>query len=289
MLRLLLVSLLWAFSFGLIKVSFAELPPAVLAFTRLLIALPCFLPFCILLPRKVAPAAIAQLLLIGAVQYGLMYLALFSSFKYLSGYEVAVLTVFTPIYVVAAHGLLNWRMPPLWFWTAAILAIIGALVIFKPSSLPDKWTGIALVQASNICFAAGQIAYRHWHQRQGGFSDLQVFGWLYLGAVIVSAAVAAFYQPLASWAQLQPSQWLALIYLGAIASGLGFFLWNSGATRVGPATLAVFNNLKIPVAVVVSIVVFGETAAPLPLLAGLSILMAAFLWAEWRRRSAATN
>ena len=50
-----------------------------------------------------------------------------------------------------------------------------------------------------------------------------------------------------------------LAYLGIVASGLGFFLFNAGARRSSLPVLAVLNNAKIPLAVVVSVVVFGET------------------------------
>jgi drug/metabolite transporter (DMT)-like permease len=285
---LLLVSLLWAFSFGLIKVSFADLPPSVLAFTRLAIALPLFLPFCITGWRSISLTAgdLLRLASIGALQYGVMYLCLFAAFAELSGYEVAVLTVTTPLYVVAAHGLLQRRWPPGWFWWTALLAIAGALLIFRPSALPAKLNGIALVQLSNICFAIGQVAYRNWRIRHPHTRDVMVFGWLYLGAVVVTGAVAATAHPLQAWQQLNANQWLALLYLGAVASGLGFFLWNAGAVKVRPATLAVFNNLKIPIAVLVSIMVFGEAAHLPTLLPGIAILVAAFWWAECRAGSA---
>ncbi|MFM7261548.1 MAG: hypothetical protein ACKO3W_13190, partial [bacterium] len=48
---------------------------------------------------------------------------------------------------------------------------------------------------------------------------------------------------------LTTPQWLTLIYLGVGASGVGFFLWNVGATKVAPATLAVMNNAKVPLGV----------------------------------------
>jgi len=59
---------------------------------------------------------------------------------------------------------------------------------------------------------------------------------------------------------LNGSQLLTLLYLGLIASGLGFFLWNRGATQVSAGTLAVMNNVKIPLGITASLLVFGETA-----------------------------
>ena len=154
---LLLVSVLWGFSFGLIKAEFAQLSPATLASARLLIALPCFLPF---LQRRFRrwSTEVVLLLLTGVVQYGVMYLALFHAFAWLSGYEVALLTIFTPLYVILAHALLTRTRPPVWFWGTALLAVIGALVIFRPEEWPAKGPGILLMQVSNLCFALGQIA-----------------------------------------------------------------------------------------------------------------------------------
>ncbi|MCV6614179.1 MAG: EamA family transporter, partial [Cellvibrionaceae bacterium] len=53
-------------------------------------------------------------------------------------------------------------------------------------------------------------------------------------------------------------QWGVLIYLGLIASGLGFFLWNKGATQISPGVLAAFNNAVVPLAMFASLFIFGE-------------------------------
>src|SRR3972149_6330006 len=81
----------------------------------------------------------------------------------------------------------------------------------------------------------------------------------------VPALITTPWQSLA----LTGQQVLTLIYLGAVASGLGFFLWNVGARKVNGGTLAVFNDLKIPLAVAVSFIFFGEKASlPHPLIRG---------------------
>ena len=58
--------------------------------------------------------------------------------------------------------------------------------------------------------------------------------------------------------EITPSQWKSILYLGFVASGLGFFLWNKGAARSTPGTLAAFNNAVIPLAVLGSLFIFGE-------------------------------
>ncbi|MGD9849218.1 MAG: EamA family transporter, partial [Desulfuromonas sp.] len=65
---LLLVSLVWAFSFGLIKGQLTGLDPNLVAFIRLALALLVFLPF--YRPALLPPRFQLQLLVIGAIQYG---------------------------------------------------------------------------------------------------------------------------------------------------------------------------------------------------------------------------
>ena len=79
---------------------------------------------------------------------------------------------------------------------------------------------------------------------------------------------------------LNTNQLWILVYLGVIASGLGFSLWNLGATRVTAGTLAAMNNLKIPLAVAVSLHVFSETADWPRLLISGAFMFAAIAVAE---------
>ncbi|MEJ5203017.1 MAG: EamA family transporter, partial [Anaerolineales bacterium] len=62
---------------------------------------------------------------------------------------------------------------------------------------------------------------------------------------------------------------------GLVASGIGFFLWNFGARRTNAGALAIFNDLKIPLAVTVSLLVFGEKTNVLNLLTGGALVLAA--------------
>ena len=43
-----------------------------------------------------------------------------------------------------------------------------------------------------------------------------------------------------------------------MASGLGFFLWNKGASKTNAGTLAAFNNAVVPLAVLSSLFIFNE-------------------------------
>lgn len=274
MIYLLAVSIVWAFSFGLIGNELAGLPPAWMAWLRLAISAAVFLPFVRRVPWKSALALFAT----GAAQFGFMYLAYMTSFRYLQSHEVALFTVVTPLFVAGLDDLFGKRFRP-WNLLAATLAVGGAALIkwqSVESAAPLK--GILLVQVSNLLFAAGQLAYRAVMARlEKPVADHRVFFWLHFGGFAVLTPLAL---PLA-FAAAPPAptfhQWAVLGYLGLVASGIGFFLWNRGARFVSAGQLAVMNNLKIPLGVAVSLWLFPETAGLPTLLAGSLLIATALL------------
>lgn len=271
---LLLVSLFWAFSFGLIKGGLTGQPPAAVACIRLILSLALFAPFLRL--RGLRPADALRLLLTGAVQYGLMYVSYMYAFRYLQAYEVALFTVFTPIYVSLISDLFERRFNPQAFGAVLLATAGGAVIKYQELGSAELWRGFALMQLANLCFAFGQIFYRRTMaalpERK---SDLRVFGLLYLGAALTAALAATG----TDWSSLKltPGQAGILLYLGLIPSGLCFFLWNLCARKTSAGALAVCNNLKIPLGVLVSVLIFGESADAPRLAAGGALMVFALI------------
>jgi drug/metabolite transporter (DMT)-like permease len=267
-------SLIWAFSFGMIKHALAGVNPLVIAFVRLALSLLLFLPFA--RAGTLSGRDRLGLTLIGAVQYGVMYMAYIASYAYLQAYQVALFTVLTPLYVAVFDRARSGRGAKRFALLAAGLAVAGAACILAENRDPRaSLAGFVLLQGANVCFAFGQTAYRRMMRARARIEDWSVFAWLYLGAAGVCAIPAA----LAVWqggVLPQGVGWAALLYLGLIPSGLAFFLWNRGARHVaGTATLAVMNNAKIPLGVLVSLLVFGERARWPQLLVGSAAIAAA--------------
>lgn len=293
MLYLLIVSLVWAFSFGLIKGALAGLDANFVAAARLVISLAVFVP--LLRLRGVNGKLRLRLMLIGAVQYGLMYVTYTYAFQFLQAYEVALFTIFTPLYVTLINDAYSRRFHGVAL-AATILAIAGTAIVKEGNLLrPDVLTGFLVVQVSNLAFAFGQVDYKEVMKAHPEVKDTRVFGLLYLGGAIAAGIPAFITTPWQSMA-LTGTQVLVLLYLGAIASGVCFFLWNVGARKVNAGTLAVFNDLKIPLAVTVSLVFFGEQASIPHLLIGGVVVLAALLINEWsvkrtaaKRQPAAVN
>lgn len=270
MIYLLLVSIAWAFSFGLIKGNLAGVDSNFVSFARMAFSLLVFLPF--LKYKKLNRRKFLLLALDGFLQFGIMYIAYTASFNYLKAYEVALFTIFTPIYVTLIDGAFNREFNPN-FLLSALMAVAGTYIIEGGQAVNSGiWWGFLLVQISNLGFAFGQVFYRRLMADEAGLKDRDVFGALYLGAFVGTGIVTLIFTPLASL-HLSLTHWWTLIYLGVFASGICFFLWNLGARKVNAGALAIFNDLKIPLSISVSILVFGEKANLTTLLIGGGIIV----------------
>ena len=255
MVYLAIVSLLWAFSFGLIGSALLGVDSFFVATLRLFCATLLFLPF--LRSGKIGRKDCGKLMAYGAIQFGFMYSCYTKAFQYLPSHLVALFSILTPIYVVLIHDFRKRRLST-HFLLSACLSVIGAAVI-KAKSVPsgDFWIGFGLMQLSGLSFAYGQVAYRDWKRQHQSVNDREVFSLMAAGGVLLALLFSLVFT---EWSALPTnwSQWRAILYLGIVASGLGFFLWNKGASLSNPGTLAVFNNATVPLAVLVSLYVFGE-------------------------------
>jgi len=269
MLYLLTASLLWAFSFGLIKGHLAGLDPVAVACGRLLLAAAAFAP---LLGRDSLPRpGVWRALGLGSIQFGLMYILYLWSYNWLPAWLVALFTVFTPVYVVLmadlARGKLRARN-----LLAAGLAVAGAGVVLA-RGLPAgaDWRGILVLQGANLCFAFGQVYFSRLRRVTGG-QEAVLLAWMYQGAALLTLTglLVRGSNPLAGWDR---DAVLVVLYLGLLPTALGFYLWNKGAARTRPGLLATANNLKVPLAVLMSWLVFNEQADHTRVLIGLALIV----------------
>ncbi|KGK22337.1 membrane protein [Vibrio navarrensis] len=273
------VTLLWAFSFSLIGVYLAgQVDSWFSVLMRVALASVVFLPF--LKFKGISKALIGKLMLVGAFQLGLMYCFYYQSFLLLSVPEVLLFTVFTPIYVTLIYDLLKGRFSP-WYLLTALIAVAGAALI-KFSTINENFLlGFLVVQGANICFAIGQVGYKFIMEKESlDLPQHTVFGYFYLGALCVALVAFAL---LGNVNKLPTTdvQWGILIYLGLIASGLGYFAWNKGATMVNAGALAVMNNALVPAGLIVNIVIWNRDVDLLRLAVGGGVILLS-LWINER-------
>lgn len=270
---------LWAFSFSLIGVYLAgQVDSWFSVLMRITLAMLVFLPF---IKFRQTPKALAiKLMAIGACQLGIMYGFYYQSFLHLSVPEVLLFTVMTPIYIALINDILERRFTP-GYIVSALIAVAGAVGIRYQGIDEGFIQGFLLVQGANLCFGLGQVAYKRLMAKNPtDLPQLTLFGWFFIGAFIV---VVPCFLALGNLDKLPTTnlQWGILVYLGVVASGLGYFAWNKGATMVNVGALAVANNLLIPAGILVNVIFWNRDADIIRLAIGGGVIIFALYLNEW--------
>ena len=106
------------------------------------------------------------------------------------------------------------------------------------------------------------------------------FAWFYLGAFLV-AVVAWFSLGNAQKLPETTLQWSILAFLGVVASGIGYFMWNYGATQVDAGTLGIMNNMHVPAGLLVNLAIWQEQPHWPSFILGGTVIVAS-LWVHRR-------
>ena len=273
MIYLILVSILWSFSFGIIKYGLAGIDSAFISLMRSLIALLFFASLTLYNFKKFSFDV--RLILIGAIQFGLMYVLYIQSYQYLPAYLIATFTITTPIFI----GIFSQLYDNMSFSSngklSIILVVIGSLMMrFNVVNPLDYWLGFFLIQCANMCFAIGQIMFKRWHSKNTSVNIIYNFSQMFFGAVLITSIFSLINST--NLSMLNTSNLYALLFLGLFSTGFGFLAWNIGATQVSNERLAVMNNAVIPIAIFNSYLIFGETISLTLYLPGLILFYIAF-------------
>ncbi len=267
---LLLTTFIWAFSFSFIGEILAGRVDSYFAvLVRIGLASLVFLPFTKF--RGIDKALKVKIMLIGSVQIGFMYIFFYQSFLFLSVPEVILFTIFTPIYVTLIYDGLKGQFNPLYLVSTG-MAVLGAYIIRYQNVDSEFITGFLMVQGANICFALGQSAYKKVMESNPNIIHRDVFGYFYFGALLVGIVAFAL---LSDHSKLSPTllQWSVLLWLGIVASGIGYFLWNKGACDVDAGVLGIMNNALVPAGLMMNLLLWKTPVDYVSLSIGSGIIL----------------
>tara|TARA_B110000467_G_scaffold93567_1_gene84528 strand:+ start:521 stop:1360 length:840 start_codon:yes stop_codon:yes gene_type:complete len=256
MIFLIIATIIWALSFSIIgNYLSSTIDPWSLSLLRVIISFLIFLPFADIYISKKRMIHITG---IGAIQIGLMYSFYLNAFSFVSVEKILLFTIFTPIYISIISDFFQKKFHK-FFLFLSLVSVIGSLIIRTTDVQLLDIKGFVLIQGANFCFALGQVLYKQYIKNNSSQDyNLNEFAYFYFGALIIASIGSVMMIDSITYPK-SLTQWLLVLWLGAIASGLGYYLWNRGSVLVSNGTLAVMNNLVIPFGLFIEILFFSKS------------------------------
>jgi len=259
---LLLMVLIWAVNFSVIKAALATLSP--LAFNALRFPLAALVVVAALwrqgalrLPRPEHRLRIVGLGVIANVVYQLLFI--FGMDRTRAG-NASLLLAGTPIVTAlfsawAGHERLSGRV-----WLGVCGAVLGMVLIVAGGAGEMGFGGETL--GGDLILIAASVA---WSVYTVGARDViaeygptAVTAWtLCIGSLgLVLLGVPDLIR--LDWGAVPGAAWAGVVYSGALGIGLAYLIWNTAVDRIGNTRTATYSNLVPAVALLVAWAALGE-------------------------------
>jgi O-acetylserine/cysteine efflux transporter len=254
LLLVLVVMAVWGSNFTMVKLGLSDLPPLFLTFLRFFFV---FLPAAFFIRRPNVPWAhlAGYGLMIGAVQFGFLYIALG---RYISP-GLASLVVQSQVFITIglSIALSGERVHP-YQWGALALAVVGLGIIVAHGGQDATPLGVALV----LVAAAGWAGGNHIARLSGRVDMLGYVVWSSLFALAPLLLMALIFDGLpAITAGLARAGWVAwssVAYQSLANSMFGYAVWGWLLARYPAATVAPMSLLVPVFGFATSALVLGE-------------------------------
>ena len=262
----LIVVLLWGVNFVVMKFALRDFTPLQLGAARYVFAV---LPLALLIRPPQIPWKWVVLygLCQGLGQFGFLFLAL------QVGMTAALASVIlqTQVFFTALFGfvLLKERAGrPL--QVGMLLAVLGLSCFAINYLLPGAGAGttlagLALTLCASAMWAASNIVARRVQQGGADYSPTAFVVWSSSVAVLPFVLLSLVFDDEAvrwQWTDARPSSWLAVAYLGWVATLVGYSLWT-GLLKRHPANRVAPFSLGVPiVGLAAGMLVLGEHVTP---------------------------
>jgi drug/metabolite transporter (DMT)-like permease len=258
---LLVLVVLWALNFSIIKIGLAVIPP--FGFNALRFPLASLLLGVVLLAvgRLDLPARgdILRIVVLGVIG-NLAYQVLFITGMDLTrAGNASVLLTTSPIFTALLSARLGHERirPAAWVGIATVMAGIALVVGSGEDGFrfgADTLRGDLLLVAAAAVWSVYTVGARDPIRRYG---SVRVTAWtLWVGAALL--VVVGLPDLMGLERGISPGTWAAVLYAGLLGLGLSYLLWYRGVKVLGNTRTSAFGNLVPVVAILVAWPILGE-------------------------------
>jgi len=248
-LQALLVTLLWASSFILIKFGLQDsIPPITFAGLRYSFAFLCLLLLVLINPaqrstfRSISPTNWIQLTLLGVFFYTINQGAHFIGLSLLPANTISLIYSFGPLFIAIASGYLIKEAPSIIQWIGIIVSITGALLYFLPFNCSTgQQLGYLIALVSVLVNSISSLLGRHINHKSGLTPLVVTTVSMGIGALLL-LIIGGITQ---GFGQLEFSHWLIIGWLAVVNTAFAFTLWNTTLRTLSAFEAGIINNTML--------------------------------------------
>ncbi len=273
---LLLMVLIWAANFSVVKAVLSHIPPLAFNTVRLVGSSTLLLAFTLVdKPRTLSRADLPRLLVLALLGHTLYQFTFVFGIDRTSASNSALLISMTPVVVALLGHLTGQERSSSLTWVGVTASILGVYLVIDPSSTNGGDTiGDLLILAAAICWALYTV---------GSKSLLGRLGPLRLSAYTMALG-SLFYIPfgIPSLLRLQFERvpwtaWLGTAFSFVFALSAAYFFWYYAVSRVGATRTAAYSNLTPVAGLAIAWLTLGENVSVRQILGAAVILLGVYL------------
>ncbi|NMM44381.1 EamA family transporter [Rhodospirillaceae bacterium KN72] len=200
--------------------------------------------------------------------------AFITAFKYTSVANVTVIYATTPFLAAGLSWIALSERPSARVMLASTVAFGGIALLLSDEIGAGSMLGNALSVWMSVMVAGCMVVYRRWPSTSATTPVV-------LSSILVLPTCLIFGDPLT----IADRDLVALIAFGFVFS-VSLVAMNEGARRLPSAENALLSTMETPLALVLAYLILSEVPTPRTMV-GASIVLAAVLWSQTRRRAVA--
>ncbi len=261
-LSLILVAIIWALNFSIVKVSLREMDPH--SFNALRFVFATALLWYVARKRghtlKVEKEHFWKLVGIGIVGNLFYQLFFIIGVNYTYAANAAVMLGTIPIWVALLSQFFTDEKLNLLKSLGVLFAFAGVTLIIMGgqdtlSFESDTFLGNIITLVAAICWATYTILSRKY---LAIYSPIQYSAFMSVVGLIALMIVGLPFLIKLDWSQISYIGYGGIFYSGALSIGLAYIIWNNGVKMIGAVRTAAYQNLVPVLGLVFGLVLLGE-------------------------------
>jgi drug/metabolite transporter (DMT)-like permease len=258
--KLILVAIMWGGTFIATRIASQVLEPFTGASFRYLFALVFMIPLMLVKDKnalRINKKQFLQLLVLGSTGIFAYSFFFFNGMKRVPASHGSLIVALNPVLVMLISSLLGKDRINGLRIIGVLLSLAGTAIVIARGDIFSLFSTFTWGDAFMLGCPVSWAFYTYFAKDAlKTTTPLQASTW----AILLGFLMILFFVPFESYpAKVDWSVWMALAYLGICGSVLGFVWYYEGIQKIGPVKTSAFNNLIPIFAMILSVVILGET------------------------------